>query len=129
MLAHYAATCRDVDAGNGVALLRHRTRCSSTAAPGRLLHLIQLCHHHDLDIGGDLIQQTAQYPKKAANLCNGVAHGMPRDRWLHKPKLLHHTPLDREALFTERSKRSNCASEFTHQDTSLHLIKAFKMTV
>src|SRR5271154_4253910 len=128
MLAHYAATRRDVDAGNGVALLRHRTRCSSTAAPGRLLHLIQLCHHHDLDIGGDLIQQAAQYAEEAANLSNGVAHGMPSDRRLCKPKRLHDTLLNRQALFAEGSKRSYCASEFTHEDTSLHLIEALKKT-
>src|ERR1700691_5213251 len=129
MLAHYAATRRDVRAGNGVALFRDRARYSSTSTSRRLLHLIQLRHHHDLDIGGDLIQQAAQYPKKAANLRNGVAHGMPGDQWWYKPKPFHDTLLDREALLTKRSERSNCASKFTEQDTSFHLIEPLKMTV
>ena len=95
MLAHNAATRRDIGARNRIAFVRHRARCSSTSSPGRFLHLVQFRHHHDLDIGGDLVQQAAQYAKKAANFRNGVAHGMPRDQWGYKPQPFHDTLLDR----------------------------------
>src|ERR1700674_5492343 len=100
MLAHYATASSDISTRNGIPLLRHGAGGAPATPFIGLLHLIEIGHHHEIYIRGDLVEETAQDAQEAPGLSDRVADCMPSNGRLQESKLLHHALLHAERLRT-----------------------------
>src|SRR5208282_950067 len=128
MLPHYGDARVNVDAGNRIALLRHRR--GRTAAVGeRLEHLLDLGLHHQLDVEGDFSQRAADEAEEAADLGDAVAHRVPGDLGLAQAKLRHQRRLHAQSVRAERGERAAGAGELAYQRTRPQFVQALQMTL
>ena len=128
VLAHQRDGGVDIEAGDGIALLRHRARRSARLVE-RLVDLGDLGLHQELHVHGNLAERAGEESEKAGDLADAVAHRVPGDVGLAEAELLHHRGLHLEAIGAERGQRSDRAAEFADQNAGAQLRQSFAVAL
>ncbi len=95
----------------------------------RLVDLLDLGLHHQLDVEGDLPAHAGDEAEEAADLGDAVAHGVPGDLRLAEAELLHQRCLHLEAAAAERGQRAGGAAELADQHTRAQLVEPLAVPV
>ena len=78
VLPHQRGGGMDIEAGNRVALLRHRARRAARVVE-RLVNLGDFGLHQQFDVHGNLAERAGEEAEEAADLADAIAHGVPGD--------------------------------------------------